>query len=387
MSFFGGGGEREQTLNQLLDCLDGFQPNSGVVVLAATNRPDILDAALVRRFNRRVALELPDLGARLEILRVLARPLKLAPDAVSALPRLARQTTGFSGADLRALLNEAAIFAARQGEAAITASDCQDALDKRTLGLVKQGGARSHEERELAAVHEAGRAVVSALMPERDDIVAISILPRLGGKSGLGATVYLPSEERISSGLFSRCYLLGRLSAALGGRAAEELRYGPAGVTVSSADDLRQVAELAHAMVESTGLSKRLFTHAALLRGARANAEAAYLGLPVTSPSVASLNEADDEVRAVVAEAYARALETLRHNRAALDAVTQRLIVAETMTGDELANILRDTGAVLTTSLRLTADEQATDCEPGGDGMPMPSGGDRDEREEWRAAG
>jgi len=352
--FFGGAGEREQTLNQLLDSMDGFKPNAGVVVLAATNRPDVLDAALLRRFSRKVQLQLPDLEAREAILRVIARPLKLAPDAEASLGRLARQTPGFSGASLRALLNEAAIAAATRPDAQdISAADLQGALEKLVLGVKKLGGAPA-AVREVAAVHEAGRAVVGTLMMDADEIQSVSILLRLG--SSLGATVTLPSEDALTSGFYSKSYLLGRLSTALGGRAAEELRFGPDGVTTSSADDLLAVSATAHSMVETVGLSRH-FSHASLQRSARDDAEAAFAGRPSGGPASATLDEADEEVRAVVAEAYARAMETLRRNYAAFEEVSRRLLEQETLSGEELRGILAAHGAMLTTTLRMTAGE------------------------------
>ena len=377
LSFFGGAGEREQTLNQLLDSLDGYETNAGVVVLAATNRPDILDSALVRpgRFDRTVTLELPDLAAREAILRVISSKLRMGPDADVGLSRLARQSTGFSGADLRAVLNEAAIAAASRegGEARISAADLAEALDRKVLGLRKIGVSSDRRggdgngltpaaatARTVAATHEAGRAIVASLMPESDEVTSVSILPRAGA-GGRGATTFLPSEDRLVAGLYSRNYLLGRMSAALGGLAAEEVRFGPSGVTSSSASDLLAVSSLAHALVEQTGLSHR-FRHAALLRGARADAEAAYTGGAAAAasvqPALQTLNEADDEVRAVVEEAYRRAKGVLEANRGALEEVVGRLLEEETVDGADLAEVLARHGAALVTGLKLTAEDE-----------------------------
>ena len=357
----GGSDEREQTINQLLAEMDGFQGNTGIMVLAATNREDVLDSALLRpgRFDRRISVELPDLPGREAILKVHARKLTLAADA--DLRKLARRTPGFSGADLSNVLNEAAILAARRDKRCVGAEELNDALDAVALGPAKQNALVTPERRRLVAVHEAGHALVGALMPDYDSVQSISIVPRAGGTGGV--TSFLPSEERLAAGFYSRNYLLAQLSTALGGRAAEAVVFGSDAVTTGAASDFRAVTRTARALVETAGLSRR-FRHAALRRGAGP----AFLGRDVAEAdtcAVQTAGEADEEVRCVVEEAYGRAMRLLRANRGALDALVTRLLERESVDAMELEQLLRRHGSQVCGQLKLTADEEDED---GGDG-------------------
>ena len=347
----GGSDEREQTINQLLSEMDGFQPNAGVIVLAATNRPDVLDKALTRpgRFDRRITVDLPDLNGRTAILRIYAAKKPLGPDV--DLSRIARRTPGFSGADLANLLNEAAIMAARRVSPQISASDVSSALEKIAMGPEKAGALTTPEKKRLVAYHEAGHAIVGALMPDYDRIEKISIVPR--GQAG-GVTMFVPDEDRLSAGFYSRTFLLGQLSVALGGRAAEELAFGADAVTTGAASDLQAVTKTARLMVEVAGLSRR-FTHASL-RG------------PDGDNSIETADEAAREVAAVVQEAYSRALQLLKENRRALDRVAERLIEREAMDGGELDGILAAEGARMCPALRVAADPPPAPAGSGGDG-------------------
>ena len=361
VGFGGGSDEREQTINQLLNEMDGFQPNAGVIVLAATNREDVLDKALTRpgRFDRRITVDLPDLAGRLAILRIYAKTKPMAADV--DLARLARRTPGFSGADLANLLNEAAIMAARHTSAQITAAEVADALEKIAMGPEKAHALTTPEKKKLVAYHEAGHAIVGALMPDYDRVEKISIVPRT---ASAGATLFVPNEERLAAGFYSRSFLLSQLSVALGGRAAEELAFGAESVTTGAADDLRAVTKTARLMVEVAGLSRR-FTHAAM-RG------------PDGDVSVQTADEAAREVAAVVQEAYARALALLRDNRGALERVAQRLIDREMMDGAELDELLAAEGARMCTTLRVAADAPAADAAPSAAGSA--AGGDGTQR-------
>eukprot|EP00884_Botryococcus_braunii_P001452 jgi/Botrbrau1/11307/Bobra.0038s0068.1 len=251
----GGNDEREQTINQLLSEMDGFQGNTGVIVLAATNRPDVLDTALTRpgRFDRQITVDRPDVAGRIAILKVHTRNKRLASDV--DLDKMARRTPGFTGADLQNLMNEAAILTARRNRDAITAADMEDALEKLIVGPEKKGALISERKRRLVAYHEAGHAIIGALLPEYDPVERISIVPR--GATG-GATFFTPNEEQLESGLYSRSYLENRMAVALGGRVAEEIILGPDQVTTGAANDFQQVANLAKTMVASCGFSKEL---------------------------------------------------------------------------------------------------------------------------------
>merc|ERR1719258_995682 len=243
----GGGGndEREQTLNQILTEMDGFEGNSGVIVLAATNRADILDAALLRpgRFDRRVPVDLPDVNGRLDILKVHARGKPLAEDL--ELSMVAKRTTGFSGASLANLMNEAAIVAARNDKTEIGYEEVDYAIDRIQVGMVKATGTSFPDRQRLVAYHEAGHAIMGALTPDYDQVAKVTILPRSNGAGGF--TLFAPSEERLSSGLYSKRYLEGQLAVALAGRVVEELVYGEELITTGASGHLLQVQGGVHA--------------------------------------------------------------------------------------------------------------------------------------------
>ena len=350
----GGSDEREQTINQLLNEMDGFDGNTGVIVLSATNRPDVLDTALLRpgRFDRRITVDLPDVHGRLAILRIHAANKPLSPDV--DLSRLAARTPGFSGADLANLMNEAAIQAARRCDTHINAADCADALETIALGPQK-GSPMIAAKKALVAYHEAGHAIVGALMPDYDRIDKISIVPRT---ASAGVTVFTPSEERLTAGFYSRSFLLSRLSVALGGRAAEEIAFGREAVTTGAADDLRAVTQTARSMVEVAGLSRR-FTHAALRSQGGAPAVLGRGDATDNSIAMATADEADAEVRAIVDEAYRRALRVLADNAAALHRVAQQLIALESMDGSELEALLAEENAQVCRDLRIAGDAPA----------------------------
>ncbi|WP_398322001.1 ATP-dependent zinc metalloprotease FtsH, partial [Vulcanococcus sp.] len=251
----GGNDEREQTLNQLLTEMDGFEGNTGIIIVAATNRPDVLDAALMRpgRFDRQVVVDRPDYAGRLQILGVHARGKTLAKDV--DLDKIARRTPGYTGADLANLLNEAAILAARRELTEISMDEVNDAIERVMAGPEKKDRVMSEKRKRLVAYHEAGHALVGALMPDYDPVQKISIIPR--GNAG-GLTFFTPSEERMESGLYSRAYLQNQMAVALGGRVAEEIVYGEDEVTTGASNDLQQVARVARQMVTRFGMSDRL---------------------------------------------------------------------------------------------------------------------------------
>lgn len=331
----GGNDEREQTLNQLLTEMDGFEGNTGIIIIAATNRPDVLDAALLRpgRFDRQVVVDRPDYAGRLEILRVHARGKTLAKDV--DLEKIARRTPGFTGADLSNLLNEAAILAARRNLTEISMDEVNDAIDRVLAGPEKKDRVMSEKRKELVAYHEAGHALVGALMPDYDPVQKISIIPR--GRAG-GLTWFTPSEDRMDSGLYSRSYLQNQMAVALGGRIAEELVYGEEEVTTGASNDLQQVARVARQMVTRFGMSDRLGPVA--LGRQQGNM---FLGRDIASERDFSEETAatiDDEVRNLVDQAYRRAKLVLTQNRHVLDNLAKMLIEKETVDSDELQDLL-----------------------------------------------
>jgi cell division protease FtsH len=331
----GGNDEREQTLNQLLTEMDGFEGNNGIIVIAATNRPDVLDAALLRpgRFDRQVVVDRPDYAGRLEILRVHARGKTLAKDV--DLERIARRTPGFTGADLSNLLNEAAILAARRNLTEISMDEINDAIDRVLAGPEKKDRVMSEKRKQLVAYHEAGHALVGALMPDYDPVQKISIIPR--GRAG-GLTWFTPSEDRMDSGLYSRSYLQNQMAVALGGRIAEEIIFGEEEVTTGAASDLQQVARVARQMVTRFGMSDRLGPVA--LGRQQGNM---FLGRDIAAERDFSEETAatiDDEVRNLVEQAYRRAKAVLTENRHVLDLLADMLVEKETVDAEELQELL-----------------------------------------------
>ncbi|WP_313930268.1 MULTISPECIES: ATP-dependent zinc metalloprotease FtsH3 [Trichocoleus] len=331
----GGNDEREQTLNQLLTEMDGFEGNTGIIVIAATNRPDVLDAALLRpgRFDRQVVVDRPDFAGRSEILRVHARGKTLAKDV--DLDRIARRTPGFTGADLSNLLNEAAILAARRNLTEISMDEVNDAIDRVLAGPEKKDRVMSEKRKQLVAYHEAGHALVGALMPDYDPVQKISIIPR--GRAG-GLTWFTPSEDRMDSGLYSRSYLQNQMAVALGGRIAEEIIFGEEEVTTGAASDLQQVARVARQMVTRFGMSDRLGPVA--LGRQQGNM---FLGRDIAAERDFSEETAatiDDEVRNLVEQAYRRSKSVLIENRHVLDLLADMLVEKETVDAEELQELL-----------------------------------------------
>ncbi|KEF41405.1 MAG: cell division protein FtsH [Cyanobium sp. CACIAM 14] len=331
----GGNDEREQTLNQLLTEMDGFEGNTGIIIVAATNRPDVLDSALMRpgRFDRQVVVDRPDYAGRLQILGVHARGKTLAKDV--DLDKVARRTPGFTGADLANLLNEAAILAARRQLAEVSMDEVNDAIERVMAGPEKKDRVMSERRKRLVAYHEAGHALVGALMPDYDPVQKISIIPR--GQAG-GLTFFTPSEERMESGLYSRAYLQNQMAVALGGRVAEEIVYGEDEVTTGASNDLQQVARVARQMVTRFGMSDRLGPVA--LGRAQGGM---FLGRDIAAERDFSEDTAaaiDEEVSALVAEAYRRATDVLVANRSVLDELAELLVEKETVDAEELQELL-----------------------------------------------
>jgi cell division protease FtsH len=331
----GGNDEREQTLNQLLTEMDGFEGNTGIIIVAATNRPDVLDAALMRpgRFDRQVVVDRPDYAGRLQILGVHARGKTLAKDV--DLDKIARRTPGYTGADLANLLNEAAILAARRELVEISMDEVNDAIERVMAGPEKKDRVMSEKRKRLVAYHEAGHALVGALMPDYDPVQKISIIPR--GNAG-GLTFFTPSEERMESGLYSRAYLQNQMAVALGGRVAEEIVYGEDEVTTGASNDLQQVARVARQMVTRFGMSDRLGP-VALGR----SQGGMFLGRDIAAERDFSEDTAaaiDEEVSQLVAEAYKRATAVLNGNREVLDELAEMLVERETVDAEDLQELL-----------------------------------------------
>ena len=331
----GGNDEREQTLNQLLTEMDGFEGNTGIIIVAATNRPDVLDSALLRpgRFDRQVVVDRPDYAGRLQILGVHARGKTLAKDV--DLDKVARRTPGFTGADLSNLLNEAAILAARRQLTEISMDEVNDAIERVMAGPEKKDRVMSEKRKRLVAYHESGHALVGALMPDYDPVQKISIIPR--GQAG-GLTFFTPSEERMESGLYSRSYLQNQMAVALGGRVAEELIYGEDEVTTGASNDLQQVARVARQMVTRFGMSDRLGP-VALGR----SQGGMFLGRDIAAERDFSEDTAaaiDEEVSVLVAQAYKRAHQVLASNLPVLDELAELLVEKETVDAEELQELL-----------------------------------------------
>ena len=331
----GGNDEREQTLNQLLTEMDGFEGNTGIIIIAATNRPDVLDSALMRpgRFDRQVTVDRPDYAGRLQILGVHARSKTLSKDV--DLDKVARRTPGYTGADLANLLNEAAILAARRQLTEVSNDEISDAIERIMVGPEKKDRVMSERRKRLVAYHEAGHALVGALMPDYDAVQKISIIPR--GNAG-GLTFFTPSEERMESGLYSRTYLQNQMAVALGGRVAEEIVYGEDEVTTGASNDLQQVASVARQMVTRFGMSDKLGPVA--LGRAQGGM---FLGRDIAAERDFSEDTAatiDSEVSDLVDLAYHRATKVLNDNRSVLDELAEMLVESETVDSQELQDLL-----------------------------------------------
>jgi len=331
----GGNDEREQTLNQLLTEMDGFEGNSGIIIVAATNRPDVLDSALMRpgRFDRQVTVDRPDYSGRLQILKVHARSKTLSKGV--DLDQVARRTPGFTGADLANLLNEAAILAARRELTEVSNDEIGAAIERIMVGPEKKDTVISEKRKRLVAYHEAGHAVVGAVMPDYDPVQKISIIPR--GQAG-GLTFFTPSEERMESGLYSRSYLQNQMAVALGGRVAEEIIYGEDEVTTGASNDLKQVASVARQMITKFGMSDKLGP-VALGR----SQGGMFLGRDISAERDFSEDTAatiDSEVSILVEVAYDRAKKALNDNRQVLEELTAMLMETETVDSLEFQDLL-----------------------------------------------
>jgi cell division protease FtsH len=328
--------EREQTLNQLLVEMDGFDPNVGVIIMAATNRPEILDPALLRagRFDRHVVLDRPDVRGREAILRVHTRNVKLGPDVDLSI--VAQRTPGFVGADLANVVNEAALLAARRERPFVTMQDFDDAIDRITAGLERKTRVMSRREKEIVATHEAGHAIVASLLPNMDPVRKISIIPR--GVAALGYTQQLPTEDRY---LMTRSELEDRLCVLLGGRVAEEIRFGD--VSTGAQDDLQKATDLALAMVTRYGMSESLG-----LRAFESPRRSMFLEGPAASHrdySEAKAAAIDAEVERVLARAHQRVKELLLAHRAQLERVAAALLEKEMLEGEELRRLMAEAPA------------------------------------------
>ena len=329
----GGNDEREQTLNQLLVEMDGFETNEGVILIAATNRPDVLDPALLRpgRFDRQVVVPNPDILGREQILKVHMRKVPLAPDVE---PRtIARGTPGFSGADLANLVNEAALLAARAGKRVVTMHEFESAKDKVMMGAERRSMVMTEDDKRLTAYHEAGHALVAIHSPKHDPLHKVTIIPR--GRA-LGVTMSLPERDRYG---MSKLELNSKIAMMFGGRIAEELVFGEENVTTGAADDIRQATNLARRMVTEWGMSDKLGP----LRYTE-NEEEVFLGHSVTQRKNVSDNTArliDEEIRQLIDEAEGRARAILTEHLDDLHGVAKALLEYETLSGDEVRALLR----------------------------------------------
>jgi len=329
----GGNDEREQTLNQLLVEMDGFEANEGVILIAATNRPDVLDPALLRpgRFDRQVVVPNPDILGREKILKVHMRKVPLAPDVNAK--TIARGTPGFSGADLANLVNEAALLAARKNRRVVTMAEFEEAKDKVLMGAERRSMVMTEEEKELTAYHEAGHALVSLFVPGNDPLHKVTIIPR--GRA-LGVTMSLPERDQYG---FKKSQIEARIAMMFGGRVAEELIYGPENVTTGAGDDIRQATGWARRMVTEFGMSDKLGP----LRYAD-NEEEVFLGHSVTqrkNVSEATAKIIDEEVRNFIETAERRAKDVLNEHMDELHKLAKGLLEYETLSADEIDKLLR----------------------------------------------
>jgi cell division protease FtsH len=329
----GGHDEREQTLNQLLVEMDGFGGNDGVIVIAATNRPDVLDPALLRpgRFDRQVTVGLPDIRGREQILKVHMRKVPLAENVEAS--KIARGTPGFSGADLANLVNEAALFAARAGVRTVGMQQFELAKDKIMMGAERRSMVMSEKEKLNTAYHEAGHAIVGRLMPEHDPVYKVSIIPR--GRA-LGVTMFLPEEDRYS---LSRRHIISQITSLFGGRVAEEMTLGKDGITTGASNDIQRATEIARNMVTKWGLSDAM---GPLMYDE--GGEEVFLGRTAAQPSKAMSDETalsiDKEVRSIVDECYEKARSLLEQHRSKMDMMAEALMQYETIDSEQIDAIM-----------------------------------------------
>lgn len=329
----GGNDEREQTLNQLLVEMDGFEANDGVIVIAATNRPDVLDQALLRpgRFDRQVTVGLPDIRGREQILKVHMRKVPLADDVNPSY--IARGTPGFSGADLANLVNEAALFAARTSQRLISMEEFDKAKDKIMMGAERKSMVMTEKDKIMTAYHEAGHAILGRLLPDHDPVYKVSIIPR--GRA-LGVTMFLPEEDKVS---YSRRYLLSRITSAYGGRIAEEMFYGADGVSTGASNDIQQATKMARNMVTKWGLSDKagpvLYSEEEgdPFRGGGAGA-----GMKVSGETAKLL---DAEIRKILDDCYEEAVQLLEAHREQMELMKDALMEYETIDASQIDDIMK----------------------------------------------
>ena len=368
----GGHDEREQTLNQLLVEMDGFEANDGIIVIAATNRPDVLDPALLRpgRFDRQVVVGLPDIRGREQILKVHMRKVPI-DDRVNA-GVIARGTPGFSGADLANLVNEAALFAARGNRKLVTMEEFEKAKDKIMMGAERKSMVMSDKEKLNTAYHESGHAIVGRLMPEHDPVYKVSIIPR--GRA-LGVTMFLPEEDRYS---ISKQGIKSQICSLYGGRIAEEMTLGTDGVTTGASNDIQRATDMARNMVTKWGLSEKLGP----LTYAEDEGEV-FLGRSAGSQSKAHSGETakviDEEIRRIIDECYSRAKGILQEHREQLDLMKDALLEYETIDAEQINDIMAgrkprppadwdssDSGSGSARASARSADSKSTDSPIGG---------------------
>jgi cell division protease FtsH len=328
----GGHDEREQTLNQLLVEMDGFEGHEGTIVIAATNRPDVLDPALLRpgRFDRQVVVPLPDIRGREQILKVHMRKVPIGDDVVPSI--IARGTPGFSGADLANLVNEAALFSARANNSKVGMNEFELAKDKIMMGAERKSMVMSEEEKKLTAYHESGHAIVGRLVPEHDPVHKVTIIPR--GRA-LGVTMFLPEDDRYSN---NKQRLESQICTLYGGRIAEELIYGKDKVTTGASNDIERATEIAKNMVTKWGLSEKM--------GPMSYSDEegeVFLGRSVTQTKTMSddtANDIDSEVRLLVDKSYATATKMIKDNMDKLHAMSEALMTYETIDKDQIDDIM-----------------------------------------------
>ena len=363
----GGHDEREQTLNQLLVEMDGFEMNDGIIVIAATNRPDVLDPALLRpgRFDRQVVVGLPDIRGREQILKVHMRKVPMGDDVQPAV--IARGTPGFSGADLANLVNEASLFAARTGKRVVEMKEFELAKDKIMMGAERKSMVMSDKEKRNTAYHEAGHAIVGRVVPEHDPVYKVSIIPR--GRA-LGVTMFLPEEDRYS---LSKRALISQICSLYGGRIAEEMTLGFDGVTTGASNDIMRASQIARNMVTKWGLSEKL---GPLMY---AEDEESYLGRGGGQSANVSGETAkliDSEVRSIIDQCYNTAKQILTENRDKLDAMADALMKYETIDADQIDDIMAG-----------RPPREPRDWEDGNSGTPTAPTLDKTERPETPIGG
>ncbi len=323
--------EQEQTLNQLLAEMDGFEPNAGVIIMAATNRPEILDPALLRpgRFDRHVVVDRPDIIGREEILKIHAQNIKLSPDV--ELKVIASRTPGFVGADLANIVNEAALLAARKNKESVEMTDIEEAIDRVVAGLEKKNRLMSKKEKEIVAFHESGHAIVASLLPNADPVRRISIIPR--GISALGYTLQLPTEDRY---LMTKTELLDRLAVLLGGRVAEEIVFGE--ISTGAHNDLQRATDIATSMVKEFGMSEKL-GYVTFEKEKKPLFLPSSL-LPTREYSEDTAKQIDEEVKKIVDETYLRVKEILTAKKDKLGELARLLLEKEVVEDTDLKKIL-----------------------------------------------